>query len=71
MPADEQNAALAADPTQRFRASLVARPDISEEDLASLDKAARTAVDEAAAAAVDAPFPEPVAIRSDVYAQDV
>ena len=40
MPAEELEAARTADPTQRFRAALLDRPDISEEDLATIDKAA-------------------------------
>lgn len=69
MPADERAAAMDADPVLRLRAWLVTEGHCSEDELATIERDAEAAVDEAVAFALESPAPSIDELYSDVYAE--
>jgi TPP-dependent pyruvate/acetoin dehydrogenase alpha subunit len=67
----EKAAAMAKDPTVLFRARLIESGLASESDLAELEAQIDADVEAAIAFALESPFPEPVELRRDVYAQEL
>jgi pyruvate dehydrogenase E1 component alpha subunit len=68
-PAAEREAAMAADPSVRFRARLISEFGASEDDLTAIEKRATEAVEDAMQIALASPFPDPESILTDVYAK--
>jgi acetoin:2,6-dichlorophenolindophenol oxidoreductase subunit alpha len=71
MPAEERQAAMAADPAVRFRAWLVDHGHVAEADLAVIEADVEAAIDDAMRFALDSPPPDPAELFTDVYAGEV
>lgn len=70
-PAEEREAAIAADPTRRFRTRLVEEYHIDEDALAEIDREASSQVEEAFASALSGPMPELSDLYTDVVTEVV
>ncbi len=68
MAAGEKEAAMARDPVPAFRQKLIAAGLASEAELAAMEAAIETEIDEAVAFAMDSPAPGPEEMLRDVYA---
>jgi len=71
MPAEERQAAMAADPVPRYRQWLVDHGQATDDELSAIDAKARDAIDDAVQFALDSPFPDPSELFTDVYAEVV
>jgi len=67
----EKAAAIECDPVPKLRARLIAEQLVSEAELAALEAAIDKEIDEALAFALESPFPDPVELRRDVYAEEL
>jgi acetoin:2,6-dichlorophenolindophenol oxidoreductase subunit alpha len=71
MPKDMKAAAVASDPVPRLRAKLIEDEIASEAQLASLEAEIEAAIDEAVEYALASDWPQPDALRFDVFAKEV
>jgi pyruvate dehydrogenase E1 component alpha subunit len=71
MPAEEREAAMAADPVPRYRTWLLEQDYASEDQLSAIDAAAAEAIDDAVAFALASDLPEVDEITKDVYGEAV
>jgi pyruvate dehydrogenase E1 component alpha subunit len=71
MPAEEREAAIAADPIPRFRTWLVTEGHATETELDATETEAAVTVEEAAQFALSSPAPDEAEILRDVYAEAV
>jgi TPP-dependent pyruvate/acetoin dehydrogenase alpha subunit len=71
IPPDQKAAAMAADPVPRLRARLIADRIATEEELAALEADIEAQIDDALAFALASPWPEPDALRFDVFEQEI
>jgi pyruvate dehydrogenase E1 component alpha subunit len=71
IPPDQKAAAMAADPVPRLRAQLIADRIATEEELAALEADIEAQIDDALAFALASPWPEPDALRFDVFEQEI
>jgi TPP-dependent pyruvate/acetoin dehydrogenase alpha subunit len=71
IPPDQKAAAMAADPVPRLRARLIADRIATEEELAALEAEIEAQIDDALAFALASPWPEPDALRFDVFQQEI
>jgi TPP-dependent pyruvate/acetoin dehydrogenase alpha subunit len=71
MAKGELEAAMIRDPFVALRQLIVARGAASDADLTAMEDALRTEIDEAAAYAFAAKYPEPEEALEDVYASAV
>jgi len=69
MDPKEKAAAMAADPYPAYRTKLISSGVATEADLAQIEAKAEAELDEAVAYALDAPFPDPKELTSDVYGE--
>ncbi len=67
MPKEQLDEAQAKDPVPAYRQKLLASGVCAEEDLAAIDAAATTTVNDAVKQVVSAPAPSPDSLRTDVY----
>jgi len=67
----EKKAAMEADPVPALRARLIAQGHASEADLAAMEAAIESEIDEALQFALDSPYPELAELRRDVYAEEL
>ncbi len=70
IPADEMAAAKAADPIPAYRRALLER-QVGEAELDAIDVEAAATIEDAAAFALDAPYPDLAEIRRDVFAHEI
>jgi len=68
MPAEERQAAMAADPAVRYRNWLVDRGHFADADLAAIEADLDAAIADAIGFALDSPPPDPAELFTDVYA---
>jgi len=71
MPAEERQAAMAADPAARFRNWLVDQGCFAAADLAVIEADVDAAIEDAMRFALDSPPPDPAELFTDVYAGEV
>jgi pyruvate dehydrogenase E1 component alpha subunit len=71
IPPDQKAAAMAADPVPRLRARLIADRIATEEELAALEADIEAQIDDALAFALASPWPEPDALRFDVFEKEI
>jgi pyruvate dehydrogenase E1 component alpha subunit len=71
MPAEEREAAMAADPVPRFRALLIADKVATEDELAEIEASIEKAIDDAVEFAASSPPPSLDELLTDVYAEVV
>jgi TPP-dependent pyruvate/acetoin dehydrogenase alpha subunit len=71
IPPAQKAAAMAADPVPLLRARLIADRIATEEELAALEADIEAKIDDALAFALASPWPEPDALRFDVFEQEI
>ena len=71
IPPAQKAAAMEADPVPRMRARLIADRIASEAELAALEAEIEVQIDDALAHALASPWPEPDALRFDVFEQEI
>ena len=71
IPPAQKAAAMAADPVPQLRARLIADRIATEEELAALEADIEAQIDDALAFALASPWPEPDALRFDVFEQEI
>jgi TPP-dependent pyruvate/acetoin dehydrogenase alpha subunit len=71
MPTEERDAAMAADPVPRFRASLIDAKVATETELAEVEASVEKAIDDAVEFAQNSPAPSLDELLTDVYAEVV
>jgi acetoin:2,6-dichlorophenolindophenol oxidoreductase subunit alpha len=71
IPADMKAAAIAADPVPALRSKLIADGVATEAHLAALEADIEKQIDEAIEFALASPWPEPDALRRDVFAEEI
>ena len=71
IPKAELEAAIAADPVLRFRKKLIDDGTATEEQLAAIEADATAEVNDAADFALNAPWPDPSTLTTDVYSHDL
>lgn len=70
IPKEELRAAIAADPVLRYREKLIADGTATAAQLDKIEAAAAAEVADAAEFALDAPWPDPSTLTTDVYAEE-
>jgi pyruvate dehydrogenase E1 component alpha subunit len=71
IPPAQKAAAMAADPVPQLRARLIADRIATEEELAAMEADIEAQIDDALAFALASPWPEPDALRFDVFEQEI
>lgn len=71
IPKEQKAAAMAADPVPALRARLIADRIASEDELAAIEAGIEKQIDEAIEYALASPWPEPDALRFDVFAKEI
>lgn len=71
IPPAQKAAAIAADPVPQLRARLIADRIATEEELAAMEADIEAQIDDALAFALASPWPEPDALRFDVFEQEI
>ena len=71
IPPAQKAAAMAADPVPQLRARLIADRIATEEELAAMEADIEAQIDDALAFALASPWPEPDALRFDVFEQEM
>jgi TPP-dependent pyruvate/acetoin dehydrogenase alpha subunit len=71
IPPAQKAAAMAADPVPQLRARLIADRIATEEELAAMEADIEAQIDDALAFALASPWPEPEALRFDVFEQEI
>ena len=71
IPPAQKAAAMEADPVPRLRARLIADRIATDAELAELEAEIEAQIDDALGFALASPWPEPDALRSDVFAQEI
>ncbi|SNC62747.1 pyruvate dehydrogenase E1 component alpha subunit [Marinobacter sp. es.048] len=71
MDSAEKAAAIERDPLPKFRSWLLEGGHATEEQLASLETAITTELDEAVEYALNSPYPDVAELRRDVYAEEI
>ena len=71
IPPAQKAAAMAADPVPQLRARLIADRIATEEELAALEADIEAQIDDALDFALASPWPEPDALRFDVFEQEI
>jgi acetoin:2,6-dichlorophenolindophenol oxidoreductase subunit alpha len=71
IPPAQKAAAIEADPVPRLRARLLADRIATEAELAAMEADIEVQIDDALAFALASPWPEPDALRFDVFAQEI
>jgi pyruvate dehydrogenase E1 component alpha subunit len=71
MPAEEREAAMAADPVPRYRQWLVEAGHLGEAELAAIEAGVESLLDDAVDFATTSPGPSPEELYTDVYAEVV
>lgn len=71
IPKEELKAAIAADPVLRFRQKLLDDGTATEVQLATIETEATAEIQDAAEFALNAPWPDPSTLTTDVYSHDL
>lgn len=71
IPKEQKAAAMAADPVPALRARLIADRIASEDELAAIEAGIEAEIDDAIKFALESPWPEPDALRSDVFEKEI
>lgn len=71
IPPAQKAAAMEADPVPRLRARLIADRIASEDELAAIEAEIESQIDDALEFALASPWPEPDALRFDVFEQEI